>query len=700
MAISLPVVSSFDPKGLRQAREGLESFGAKSGQVAGAVGKAFGVMAVAAGAAAAGLLVASVKAFGELEQNLGGSEAVFGEFAKTVQDSGAAAFKNLGISQSEYLETANKMGALFQGSGISQVDSLNMTQDAMQRAADMASVMGIDMSVAMDSVAGAAKGNFTMMDNLGVAMNATSIEAFAASKGITDFSFATASAADKADMAMQMFMENTSQYAGNFAKEATETITGSLGMLKAASSSLLAGLGDANADVALLADNVVTSFEAVVKNVVPIVENIADALPQALGAMVDAVGPLIGSIGGVIIGLVPTIIDAAVELADALLRGVAETLPELMTMMPKVITSMVDAIFELLPVLIEAGVDTILALAKGIVQALPELIPQLVNGLLATVDALIEALPLLMDAGLEIVTALMEGILDSIPVLIAALPELIRSIIGFIDSSIPMLIESGLNLFLAIVEALPEIITGIVGAIPQIIGGLLSAILGSLPQLILAGLELFIALVAALPEIITAIVAAIPEIITAVVGAIIESVPELIAAGSELIKGIWQGINDMAGWLRGKISGFFGGVVDDIKNFFGIKSPSTVFAEMGKNLGQGMAAGIVGSTKDVEKAMDAMMVAGSATLPPMDAMMAAPSMGAVMAVPSMSAVGVPFAGKGRGAGGGRSAVGGGKNVYNITVNAGMGSSGAQLGEQIVSAIKTYERSSGRVFVGV
>jgi len=39
-------------------------------------------------------------------------------------------------------------------------------------------------------------------------------------------------------------------------------------------------------------------------------------------------------------------------------------------------------------------------------------------------------------------------------------------------------------------------------------------------------------------------------------------------------------------------------------------------------------------------------------------------------------------------------------TYNITVNAGMGSSGAQLGEQIVSAIKTYERSSGRVFVGV
>jgi TP901 family phage tail tape measure protein len=42
----------------------------------------------------------------------------------------------------------------------------------------------------------------------------------------------------------------------------------------------------------------------------------------------------------------------------------------------------------------------------------------------------------------------------------------------------------------------------------------------------------------------------------------------------------------------------------------------------------------------------------------------------------------------------------GGNVYNITVNAGMGSaSGSELGEKIVTAIKRYERSSGPVFQG-
>jgi uncharacterized protein YukE len=188
----------------------------KLGGILKGVGAAVGAAAVAAGAAAAKLGAEVVQQFGELEQNLGGSEAVFGKYAASIQKTGEDAYKNLGVSQSEYLATANKMGALFQGSGVEQQKSLELTEKAMQRAADMASVMGIDMQVALDSVAGAAKGNFTMMDNLGVAMNATNIEAYALSKGL-DFTWKTATQAEKAEVAMQMFFEKTQQYAGNFA---------------------------------------------------------------------------------------------------------------------------------------------------------------------------------------------------------------------------------------------------------------------------------------------------------------------------------------------------------------------------------------------------------------------------------------------------------------------------------------------------
>jgi uncharacterized protein YoxC len=264
----------------------------KLGGILKGVGAAMGTVAVAAGAAAIKIGKEVVQQFGELEQNLGGSEAVFGKYAASIQKTGEEAYKNLGVSQSEYLATANKMGALFQGSGIEQQKSLELTEKAMQRAADMASVMGIDMQMALDSVAGAAKGNFTMMDNLGVAMNATNIEAYALAKGL-DFTWASASNAEKAEVAMQMFFENTEQYAGNFAKESTQTITGSIGLMQAALGSFTAGLGNANADMTNLTQNLVDAFQAVVKNIVPVLENIVTALPIAMDAILSAVGDLL-----------------------------------------------------------------------------------------------------------------------------------------------------------------------------------------------------------------------------------------------------------------------------------------------------------------------------------------------------------------------------------------------------------------------
>lgn len=89
----------------------------KLGGILKGIGAAMGSVAVAAGAATIKLGKEIVQQFGELEQNLGGSEAVFGEYASSIQKTGEEAYKNMGVSQSQYLATANKMGVLFQGSG-------------------------------------------------------------------------------------------------------------------------------------------------------------------------------------------------------------------------------------------------------------------------------------------------------------------------------------------------------------------------------------------------------------------------------------------------------------------------------------------------------------------------------------------------------------------------------------------------------
>ena len=229
-----------------------------------------------------------IESYGELEQNLGGSETVFGEYAEAVKQASTEAYSAIGASQSEYLAAANKIGALFQGSGVEVERSMELTTQAIQRAADVASVMGVDTSAALEAVTGAAKGNYTMMDNLGVKMDATTLKAYALEKGMAA-TWEEMSNADKAELAMQYFFEQTEKYAGNFEEEARSTISGSIGMMQASIETWIAGLGDSEADIGQLTENVIDSFENVVANTVPIVENVINSVPEIYDSILSAV---------------------------------------------------------------------------------------------------------------------------------------------------------------------------------------------------------------------------------------------------------------------------------------------------------------------------------------------------------------------------------------------------------------------------
>lgn len=550
------------------------------GQVLKSVGLAMGSFALAAGAVAIKVGKEVVEQFGELEQNLGGSEAVFGAYASSIQKTGEEAYKNLGLSQSDYLATANKMGALFQGSGLSQERSLELTTQAMQRAADMASVMGIDMSMAMESVAGAAKGNFTMMDNLGVAMNATNIEAYALSKGL-DFCWNKATQAEKAEIAMQMFLENTAQYAGNFADESTRTISGSIGLLEAALSSFTAGLGNADADMQNLTANLIDAFQVVVKNVTPVIENLVAALPMAITAILEA-----------LFQMLPSLLNTFNDLFSQILNTLLTLTPQFIPIAVDALMSLVDTLIANLPLLVEVATQLVVALVSGLGAAMPQLVPAAVQAILTIVEGLIGNLPLILDAALQLISGLARGLVAALPMIIKALPTIINGIVDFLINSIPIIIETGIQLLIALVTALPEIIAAIVEAMPLIIEGIVGALLGNIGEIISAGVTLLVALIADLPYIISAIVKAVPQIVSGIVGAFGSQMSRIVEVGRDMVRGLWQGIQALSSWIWEKVTSWASGIWDGICSVFQIHSPSRKMAWVGDMLVRGLAESI------------------------------------------------------------------------------------------------------------
>lgn len=605
------------------------------------VGVAMGACVAAAAAAAVSLGKAVIEAYGEYEQLVGGVDTLFQESSGKLQEYAANAYKTAGMSANDYMSTVTSFSAsLIQSLGGDTEAAVKYADMAITDMADNANKMGTDIGLIQNAYQGFAKQNYTMLDNLKLGYGGTKEEMerlLADATAISGIEYDISSYADVVD-AIHVIQESMG-VAGATAAEAEHTIEGSLNSMKAAVANLVVGFGNADADIEQLCNNVVDAFQDVLTNITPVIENIIAALPTALNALLETVGELL-----------PTLLETVVDLFSQVLNTLLTLLPELIPVVIEALLTIVNTLIENLPLLVEAAIQIVMSLVQGIGQALPALIPAAIQAIITIVQSLIDSLPMILDAALQLITGLADGLLAAIPVLIAALPEIILSIINFILDAIPQIIETGIQLLTSLVAALPEIITAIVEAIPQIISGIIEAVLSAIPQIIQAGIDLLISLVQALPQIITTIVSAIPDIISGIVNAVISNIPLIVQAGIDLltsliknlptiiveivkavpqiitglvnalgkgvsqlaevggnlVRGLWQGIQQLAGWLWDKVSGWISSIWDGICDFFGIHSPSDEMAWIGEMLVKGLSGSIDANGGEAVKAAEAM----------------------------------------------------------------------------------------------
>ncbi len=429
-----------------------------SGPFQAALGKLGGIakaggLAIAGGIAAGAAGIATLtgkmlNARAELEQQLGGSEAVFGQYATNIQNIAKNSYKNMGLSQNEFLAGANKMGSLYQGAGVSVQDSMKMSAEAIQRATDVASIMGIDTSFALESVAGMAKGNFTMMDNLGVAMNDTALNAYALEKGIGKTT-QQMSMQEKVSLATQMFLEKTAKYAGNYAKE-NETLAGSINTTKKAFQDFMSGGGNMQ--------NFITSLIGTAKIAAP---EIVKILPE----IVNGISQLIQQLAPVVAELLPTLVPAIVSAAVNIMNALVQQLPTL-----------IQVLVASLPQFIQG----IIQIAIGLIQALPQIInilipaiPQIVNSLVTALTAP-DSLTAIIMGSITLFMALLQAIPVIITALVNAIPTIVTNIITTLTRPefIQGLVRSGVQLIAGLVGGIGSMIGSVLGAAGKIIGAI------------------------------------------------------------------------------------------------------------------------------------------------------------------------------------------------------------------------------------
>jgi phage-related protein len=514
-------------------------------------------------------LSASLTEGGALQQSIGGIETLFGNSANVIKKAAQTAFKDAGVSANTYMEQTTSFAAsLVSSCGGNTAKAAEIAKRAMVDMSDNANKMGTDLQDIQNAYQGFAKQNYTMLDNLKLGYGGTKTEMARLIKDASTYKDSQEKlnvSVKDGDMSFSNIanaisvVQDHMKISGTTAEEASTTLTGSFGMVKASVQDFLGALSTGDGVWRTFKNTISSLGTFIGGNLLPMIGNIGSSIVSILTnsfnnmpGILDAVQKFASNIAA----QAPQFIKSGFELLNKLADGIISALPVMIAKIPTIISTFANIINDNGPTILMCGLKLIAKLALGIIQAIPTLIVNIPKIITAIVD--VWSAFNWINLGKMAITGLGNGI---------------KALFGFLKGTG----KEALDTVLINILMLPERLRALGG---KGISGLVSGIKSLFGALGGAAKKIF--------EIIVKALASLPS--------------KMLSIGKNIVEGIWKGIWNMGGWITKKIGDFAGGIVKSFKGFLGIHSPSRIMRDMvGRFIGEGIGVGIIGSFDTVRK---------------------------------------------------------------------------------------------------
>ena len=517
-----------------------------------------GVAAVAAvGTATIAIGKTALDAYANYEQLVGGIDTLFKASSGKMQQYAANAYRTAGVSANRYMEISTSFAAaLISSLGGNTEAAADMADTAITDMSDNANKMGTSLETVQEAYMSLSRGNYEMLDSLKLGYGGTKqelerllsdAEKFSAAQGeVRDFSVDSYSDIVEAIHIVQDEMGIT----GTTADEAASTIEGSVNRAKAAWGNWLAGLGNDDADMGALTDQLVQSVVTAGENIIPRMGQIMSTLVQTVGQYAPRLGQ------GIMDGL------SQIDFTQ-----VGQTASDLILML-------VDGIVQNLPMLASAALKIAMALGQGLIENGPQILEQLGRLLLQLADFIIQDVPNILDAAVQFFGMLVQGIAQNAPTIIATLVSLLGQLVAQVISWAAQMLGQAIS-------AGAQFLGGLAGQLSQLPGNIASWLSGAISTVV--------GWVAQFASNATSAASQFGSRLRSG----LEAIPGTLGnIGSNIVQGLVNGVTGAAGRLVGAVKGVVDDAIQGAKNLLGIKSPSRVFRKIGQYVMQGAALGV------------------------------------------------------------------------------------------------------------
>lgn len=593
-----------------------------------------GVAAVAAvGTATIAIGKTALDAYSNYEQLVGGIDTLFKASSGKMQQYAANAYQTAGVSANRYMEISTSFAAaLISSLGGNTEAAADMANTAIIDMSDNANKMGTSLETVQEAYMSLSRGNYEMLDSLKLGYGGTKselkrllsdAEKFSAAQGeVRDFSVDSYSDIVEAIHIVQDEMGIT----GTTAKEAATTIEGSVNMAKAAWDNWLAGLGNEDADMEVLTDQLVGSVTIAGENIIPRIGQIMttaastvadyapgvalylrnaliDVMPEAVqGPMRDAfagVDKVVGKLKGVFEDNLKPAADAADSVFSAISSGVTTfsdnvndlVLPAIDTLSPafndffgaiQTAQPLLEFIANIIGVGLAAAISTAIKLFAGIV----EIIAFVVTGF----QQLYEDISGFVTGVVNFFTVDLPNAINALVQWFAQLPG---NIAGFLSTVIANVVAWVANMASNAVSAGSQFISGI--------AGFMSALPGNIASWLSGAISTVVGWVSQFASNATSAASQFGSKLRSGLAAIPGTLGNI---GSNIIQGLVDGVTGAAGKLIDAVKGAVDDAIEGAKNLLGIHSPSRVFRKIGQYTMQGAALGVDDDADLLSKSTD------------------------------------------------------------------------------------------------
>lgn len=599
----------------------------------GAAAKA-GVAAMAAvGTATIAIGKTALDAYSNYEQLVGGIDTLFKSSSAKMQQYAANAYQTAGVSANRYMEISTSFAAaLISSLGGNTEAAADMANTAITDMSDNANKMGTSLETVQEAYMSLSRGNYEMLDSLKLGYGGTKselerllsdAEKFSAAQGkVRDFSVDSYSDIVEAIHVVQDEMGIT----GTTAEEAATTIEGSVNMAKASWENWLAGLGNENADMEVLTDQLVGSVATAGENIIPRVGQIMTTIGQTVADYAPGVGLYLRN---ALISVLPEAVQGPMRDAFAGVDKVVGKLESVFNDNLKPAADAADSVFSA----ISSGVKTFGDAVNDLVlPAIDQLSPAFNDffGAIQTAQPLLEFIANIIGIGLAaaISTAikLFAAITEVVAFVITGFAQLYEDISGFVTGVVQFFTVDLPNAINTLVQWFAQLPGNIAAFLSMVITSVVAWVANMAANAVNAGSRFISGIAGFLSALPGNVASWLAGVISTVIGWVsqfasnatsaatqfasnlingLASIPgQVTSIGSNIIQGLVNGVTGAAGKLIDAVKGAVGDAIEGAKNLLGIHSPSRVFREIGQYTMQGAALGVDDDADLLSKSTD------------------------------------------------------------------------------------------------